>query len=214
MPRTSPTLADTLRAALDARLTRLRVALPGIVRTYDHARQRADVQPAVQDAVYDEGGVRVAETLPVVTEVPVVFQGGAGGGMTFPLSPGDEGLLLFSSSSLDRWLSRGGVVDPGDDRKHHLSDAVFLPGLRHAPLPAAAVGSGVVVRGDLQLGSSAAAQGVFLSTAYSSAFDTLIGAIATAAAGTGGGVTTAINTALTTFHATDALMISSKVKAE
>ncbi len=157
MPRTTPTLADTLRAALDARLTDVRVSLPGIVQSYDAARQRADVQPAIRDGYFDEAGERAADDLPVVTEVPVVFPGAGAASITWPLSPGDEVLLVFSSSSLDRWLARGGVVDPEDDRRHDLTDAIAIPGLRHARLPAAALGAGVVVRASsIQLGSSAA----------------------------------------------------------
>lgn len=159
--RNTPSLAAVLRGALDARLADVRVSLPGIVRSYDAGTQRADVQPAIRDGYLDEAGDRQTEDLPIVAEVPVVFPGAGSASITWPLAAGDEVLLVFSSSSLDRWLSRGGVVDPEDDRRHDLTDAVAIPGLRHGALPGAAIGAGVVVRSaDIQLGSSAAADPV------------------------------------------------------
>lgn len=50
--------------------------------------------------------------------------------LALPVAVGDTGLLIFSDRSLDVWLATGGIVDPGDDRRHALSDAVFVPGLR------------------------------------------------------------------------------------
>ena len=56
------------------------------------------------------------------------FPGAGGYRITFPVAEGDTGLLLFAESSLDKWLVSGGTVDPEDDRRHDLTDAVFLPG--------------------------------------------------------------------------------------
>jgi hypothetical protein len=54
----------------------------------------------------------------------------AGADLVVPVEVGDTGLLVFADDSLDIWLSKGGLVDPLDDRHHALSDAVFIPGLR------------------------------------------------------------------------------------
>lgn len=202
-----------LQAALDARLAGVRVMMPGIVQTYDHARQRASVQPAVPDGYLDEEGERQVELLPVVTEVPVVFSG-----ITYPLEPGDEVALVFASSSIEPWLSRGGTPDPGDDRRHTLTDAIAYPGLRHAPLPASAVGDGhVIAANSLQLGSSSAADGVLLGDAFLDQHTTLITAIASAVSGipTGGAAAgAAITAALATFQAAVLTYLSSKVAVE
>lgn len=108
----------------------MRVALPGRIETYDASTQQATVQPLVYDGVYDETGARTADRLPVVTGVPVVFPGAGGFRVTFPVTAGDTVLLVFSSSSIDLWLALGGEVDPVDDRRHHISDAIAIPGLR------------------------------------------------------------------------------------
>jgi len=54
----------------------------------------------------------------------------SGADLVTPVAVGDTGLLVFCDGSLDVWLSKGGLVDPLDDRHHALSDAVFIPGLR------------------------------------------------------------------------------------
>ena len=42
----------------------------------------------------------------------------------------DVVLLVFCSASLDKWLDRGGEVDPLSDRRHALSDAIAFTGLQ------------------------------------------------------------------------------------
>lgn len=216
--RDTPTLAEALRSVLDTRLSGVRVMLPGIVQSYDASRQRADVLPAVHDAYLDESGERQTERLPVVTEVPVIFPGASGGSLTFPLSRGDEVALVFSSSSLDRWLARGGVVDPEDDRHHTVTDAIAIPGLRHAPLPAAAVGDGAVLAGDLvQLGSCLAVDGVLLGDTFLDALSQFMTALAGAVSGipTGGAAAgSAITTAQNAFELLASTYLSAKVAVE
>lgn len=126
----TPTLPGVIDGAITARLKNLRVAMPARVETYDAATQSCSCQPLVYDGYFDETGRRQAEKLPVVTSVPVCFPGSGGFRVTFPLSTGDTVLLVFASSSIDRWLANGGEVDPIDDRRHHLTDAIAIPGLR------------------------------------------------------------------------------------
>jgi len=135
----TPSHATIIDLAFYARSRMMRVALPGRVESYDAATQKANVQPLIMDEDFDDLGERVAQRLPVVTNVPVCFPGAGGYRVTFPMAIGNTVLLVFSSSSLDRWLSRGGEVDPEDDRHHHISDAVAIPGLfdfAHVPTSA------------------------------------------------------------------------------
>lgn len=157
----APGLIDVLQAWMAEAQSELHTSLPGVVRSYDSGTQRASVQPAIKRAYIAEDGIRDVEELPVAHEVPVVFPGSGGHLVTFPVAPGDQCLLVVCSASLEAWLSRGGVVDPEDDRHHNLTDAVCIPGLRHSALPGAALGSGVVVHSSsVQLGSNAAADPV------------------------------------------------------
>jgi hypothetical protein len=134
---TKPTLASVLNRAIAGALDDVRVALPGRVVRYDAAKQRVDVQPLVKDGYENESGARVAERLPVVSDVPVIFPGSGLFRITFPVKEGDTVLLVFASSSLARWKATGSEVDPGDDRHHTLADAIAIPGLLAKPGTAA-----------------------------------------------------------------------------
>lgn len=124
------TLQDLLARFRESLLADLHTSLPGKVVKYDSATQKADVQPLIKERYTDEAGAVQARELPVIPSVPVDFPGGGGYRMTVPLLPGDTGLIVFCEASLDKWLVSGGTVDPDDDRRHDLTDAVFRPGPR------------------------------------------------------------------------------------
>ena len=129
MNRTT-TLQDLLSKFRESMAAQIHTALPGKIVRYDSSAQKADVQPLIKDRYVDEAGALQVRTLPVIPAVPVQFPGAGGYRITFPVAEGDTGLLLFAESSLDKWRVSGGTVDPEDDRRHDLTDAVFLPGLR------------------------------------------------------------------------------------
>jgi len=129
----TPSLADVLRGTISDELSGVHVAIPGRVTAYSASRARASVQPLIRRGYTDEAGERQSERLPVVVDVPVVFPGSGPYSLKFPIGVGDTVLLVFASASLDKWLAIGGEVDPVDDRRHSLSDAIAIPGLRARP---------------------------------------------------------------------------------
>jgi hypothetical protein len=125
-----PSAPAVFEAFIAARIAKIRVAMPGTVVAYDAERQRVDVQPDLMDGELDEEEQRQAAKLAVITDVPVQFQGSGPYRITFPIAVGDSVLLVFSSSSLSRWKAAGGgLVDPGNDQRHSLTDAIAIPGL-------------------------------------------------------------------------------------
>lgn len=170
-----PSIAEIVRAALDARVADLRVSLPGSIESFDAATQLASVRPLLRDTHENEEGDEVAEELPVIPNVPVQVYGAGELRLSFPVKPGDPCLLVFTDRSLDLWIERGGVVDPVDVRRHNLTDAVALVGVRAKPgalasldTDAAALrhddGTGVYVRaGRVDLGAKNAAYAVALA---------------------------------------------------
>jgi hypothetical protein len=126
----TPTMAEVIAKAIDAKLMTLRVALPAVIETYDPSQQRADISPLLRKK-YLAGEEEV--DLPVITNVPVQWPS-ANDGSSFlhlPLKAGDTGLAIFSDRSLDVWLSGSGKkVSPNDPRMHHISDAIFIPGIK------------------------------------------------------------------------------------
>lgn len=121
--KSEPSLSDVIREALEARLSRLHVCLPGQVKAYDPTTCTADVQPCLQDTfISDEGEASLV--LPVLPNVPVAFPRVGNAVLTFPLAAGDYVRLVFSERSLYKFKISGGVVDPVHLRKHDLSDAI------------------------------------------------------------------------------------------
>lgn len=207
----APSLSTLLDLAFESRLAGLRVALPGRVTAYNKTTQRASVQVDIQDAYLDEDEQRRTESLPVLNDVPVLFQGAGGCRITFPVRVGDPVLVVFSSSSIARWKATrgggtGGPVDPGDDRHHHLADAVAIPGLS-ADTPTDAPDDAMVLHAEdeIRLGGPGANDTV----ARQSDLEVLANAIQGAADGIGFG--SALKATLETANWPNC---TSKVKAE
>ena len=118
---------ETVRIAQDAMRASLWTALPGIVQSFKAARRTAVVQPALAQL-----RIRSGENVPlaVLQDVPVLFPGGGGFSLTFPVAAGDECLLVFCCRALDAWYASGGVQPAPFARMHDLSDAVAIVGLR------------------------------------------------------------------------------------
>ena len=124
---------EALRAALDGRQAEMWTALPGIVQSFDPAAMTVSVQPAVAGRISDEAGKASSVDLPILPDVPVVFPGGGGFALTFPVAAGDECLVVFASRCIDAWWQSGGVGEPMEPRMHDLSDGFALVGVRSQP---------------------------------------------------------------------------------
>lgn len=126
-----PTLAEVIDVGVRARLGQVRTSAIGIVQSYSATEGTATIGLPVRRAYRDENGVRQLETMATLVKVPVCFPGSGGVCFSWPLNPGETGTVLFLERDHDAWLERGGPsADPGDVRRHHESDAVFLPGIR------------------------------------------------------------------------------------
>lgn len=119
---------DVLASERQAINEQLRVALPGIVQSFDSGSVTATVQPSVRCMVRDNDGHTTTKEYPLLVDVPVIFPRGGGVTLTFPVSPGDECLVIFSDRCIDFWWQNGGVQEPVDPRMHDLSDAFCIVG--------------------------------------------------------------------------------------
>lgn len=154
----TPGLPAVIRAAIDARMVEVHTHLVGHIESYDPAKCRATVQLELRQAHYAEDGARVPAQVPPLVNVPVMFAGGGGSRLTFPVKRGDQCWVEFCEASLDRWDERGGDVDPADDRRHHLSDAVCWVGITDKSRAKPAHATAAVLEGaDVRLGDSATA---------------------------------------------------------
>lgn len=82
----------------------------------------------------------VTRTYPVFPAVPVMFPGGGGAAMTFPIAPGDTCLLIFIDRDFSDWYTSGQTgLPPRTSRIHNPSDAVCIVGLRSVRNPLSTV---------------------------------------------------------------------------
>ncbi len=122
----TPDLITVINDAIRYQLGEVNTAIPARILKYDPTKQEAEVQPLIKRR-YKNGDV--IDRAPI-TGVPVVFPAAGGGIISFPIVVGDTVLLIFSQRSIDRWVrGDGGPVDPADNRKHDISDAIAIPGL-------------------------------------------------------------------------------------
>lgn len=135
MNERSPDLGDLFEAAHNGLLLNIHTHLPAVIETYDPTTQSCSVQIELRQAKFEEDGTRTPMRIPVINSVPVKFEGGGGFRTTFPLQRGDKVWLEFCEGSLDLWKHRGGDVDPADDRRMDLSDAIAVTGLRDLAHP-------------------------------------------------------------------------------
>lgn len=90
----------------------------------------ASLQPAIKGQITDPEGNVNHVSLPLINDVPVHFPGGGGVTFTHPIAAGDEGLAIHPSRPIDSWYQSGGQQQAIDNRYHHMSDAVLIPGVR------------------------------------------------------------------------------------
>lgn len=120
------TLADLVRRTQAATARTMRVAMPARVVDYDSARSMVRVR-IDQDEPDGAGG---AISQPIVNEVPVSWPRSGGAWMTFPISAGDTGLVVFADRDIGAWVTDGARGLPESDRLHAHNDAIFIPGIR------------------------------------------------------------------------------------
>ena len=105
------------KTLIEAIFERLHVALPGEVISYDQTNRTAQIVPTVRNW-------RCSDDPPILLDVPVFFPGN----YTFPVTAGDECLVIFADTCIDGWFQNSGINVPMSARRHDLSDGFALVG--------------------------------------------------------------------------------------
>jgi hypothetical protein len=212
MPQTIE-LEDVVAAAFDEALHGIWTSMPGIIQSYDATTQTASVQLGVKNRHVGESGDQEVETITVLPSVPVVHLGGSGFRAVFPPTRGDTALVVFCSRSIAEWLRSGGVVDPGTDHHHDISDGVVFVGFRPRPNalssspadhPSIGKDGGATIEfhdSEIRVGGDVGAQPSFHGPDLITALQAVLSVIATAIGEIPGGATagTTITTAVSDF---------------
>lgn len=130
------TLARVIRAAIDQAMKECHVGMPAKVTAFNANKRTCNVQPLLTRVSVDESGANGAEekeeSYPQICNVPVMYPGGNGIHMRWPLKVGDVVYLSFADRAIETWksASEGTEVDPTENRAHDLKDAVAFAVLR------------------------------------------------------------------------------------
>jgi phage baseplate assembly protein gpV len=116
---------ELLNIIIANKIADMHICMPAKILEYDYTKQKAKVQPALNQK-YNDGEVI---ELPAIYNVPVIHPASGGASITFPVNINDTVLLVFSEKSLEEWLSNGEQVTPDDPRQNNLTDAIALLGL-------------------------------------------------------------------------------------
>lgn len=118
-------LVDLVKRIKDNTSSALKVALPGVIQSYDYKKQKASVKIDIKEPLSDGSSI----DYPIVNGVPVIFPASGGAALTMPVNAGDGCLLVFADRDISGWLIGGSGLKPDNLRTHNLSDAVAIMGL-------------------------------------------------------------------------------------
>lgn len=111
----------------------IRCAIPAKIISVDYNEVTCSCQPLIREKVKNANGEIVSVDLPVLLDVPIVYPGSSNYCITFPLSVGDEGLVIFADMCIDSWWQSGDIQDQFESRRHDLSDGFFIPSQMSQP---------------------------------------------------------------------------------
>ena len=110
----------------------LRVAMPGIIASFDPDKLTVTVDIAIRDKLKIKNEY-VDRQIPRLLDVPLMLPHGADFAITIPVQAGDECLVIFADMCINSWWSNGATVNNPQnqevDRRHDFSDgfAVLAP---------------------------------------------------------------------------------------
>ncbi len=135
MTTRAPTLQEVIQGAIVAELIYQAGGMPARIVKFDAAKQMVNVKPLINRPYQGEDGETLVESIPVISNVPIVVPGGGGYRATWPITAsdvnGDTCWLCFSDFSMDAWLAGGGQeVNPVINHTRQLTDAIAIVSLR------------------------------------------------------------------------------------
>lgn len=101
----------------------------GQVESFNPTNQTVSVTIQHKQSRTDVYGNRVLFDYPVLKDLPVVVLGGGGSHITFPISKGDQCLVLFNDYEIDQWWTSKEPRPSEFRREHDISDGFALVGV-------------------------------------------------------------------------------------
>jgi len=124
---------EPLKRMMDDFGVKLRVAMPGIIQSFDSAKQTVTVQLVIREKLSLGGQPYQDVAIPIIEDVPVFMPRAGNFVLTMPITAGDECLVIFADSCIDSWWESGALGNQMDRRRHDLSDGIALVGIWSQP---------------------------------------------------------------------------------
>lgn len=115
---------EAIKKTVKKEIAEIHTAIPGKIVSFDSSTGLATVLPTMKFKKPD--GTMI--NYPQITGVPVLFQQGAGQGVTiaFPVKAGDGCLIIIAEQSIDYWMYG---QETETDLMFDLTNAICIPGL-------------------------------------------------------------------------------------
>lgn len=128
-PNSNKTMAQALVAWFDNFSQSFNAIKVGKIISVNTSNQTVDVQ--ILHKRIDKNNLlkRELKDYPVLQSVPFIVLGGGSSSLTFPISVGDNCLLLFCDFEIDRWWESGEAQPSNYQRRHDISDAFAIIGV-------------------------------------------------------------------------------------
>jgi len=143
-PVNKPTLKNLIDDSRTKIFQELNCLKVGSIVSFDSVVRTAVVQIHFKRSLSIplKDGTKVLD-YPLLYDCPVVTMQGGGSAIGFPITAGDECLVLFSDANIDAWYEQGASDSTGkplmalplDGRRHDLSDGIALVGLNSLGKP-------------------------------------------------------------------------------
>lgn len=127
-PNSKKTMAQALEAYFGSFSEALNCIKIGRIENVDFTNQTVDVQ-VLHKRVSMNLNKRELKDYALLCQVPFIVLGGGSSNLTFPISKGDNCLLLFCDYEIDRWWDTGENLPANYERKHDISDAFAIVGV-------------------------------------------------------------------------------------
>lgn len=128
-----PSLADLMNLFKKQVMLETNCHAVATVRAFNSENQTISAVINYKKSILQAGQDGVYRTVfldyPVLLDVPVIVLSGGAAGLTFPIAPGDECLILFNDRALDNWFQSGQIGPLSSTRMHSFSDGIALVGL-------------------------------------------------------------------------------------
>jgi hypothetical protein len=124
---------ETYKTLADAIKSSIRVAIPGIIQSFDATTQTCTVQPCIREKVTNLDYSTDWTKLPLLLDVPIALPRAGNFALTLPVQKNDECLIIFSDMCIDGWWSLGGIQNQLEKRRHDLSDCFAILGTYSQP---------------------------------------------------------------------------------